>query len=350
MRRLVLLLTTLACLAVPAALAKGSFPETIPLPNGFAARGDRGRQGRHVLRRLDSDRRRLRRQPPHRDRQRPRPRRDGPRRDRAQVRPRPAVGLGRGDRQGVRLRRPNGRARPASTSSRPAQARRSSTTSSSRGGRVLHRLATGRDLQGRDSPARRAGGALTAITLTGDYQHVAGFNLNGIDATPNGKTLLAVQSATGKLFTIDPKTGATKLIDLGGATLPNGDGILLHGRTLYVVQNQLNKIAVVQAEPRPHAGRRHPDDHRLRLRRADDDRQVRQVALRRQRPLRHGERRRTRRIRSSRCAARSTSNEGCEAPPQPPKPEVSSSAAEGVTACVRRRHRFAPLPASSGSA
>ena len=89
-------------------------------------------------------------------------------------------------------------------------------------------------------------GAVTAIPLTGDYQHVAGFNLNGIDATPSGRTLLAVQSATGKLFTIDPKTGATKLIDLGGATLPNGDGILLHGRTLYVVQNQLDKIAVVK--------------------------------------------------------------------------------------------------------
>ena len=89
-------------------------------------------------------------------------------------------------------------------------------------------------------------GAVTAITLTGDYQHVPGFNLNGIEATPSGRTLLAVQSATGKLFTIDPKTGATKLIDLGGATLPNGDGILLHGRTLYVVQNQLNKIAVVK--------------------------------------------------------------------------------------------------------
>jgi hypothetical protein len=75
---------------------------------------------------------------------------------------------------------------------------------------------------------------------------VPGFNLNGIEATPSGRTLLTVQTATGKLFTIDPKTGATKLIDLGGATLPNGDGILLHGRTLYVVQNQLNKIAVVK--------------------------------------------------------------------------------------------------------
>jgi hypothetical protein len=40
-------------------------------------------------------------------------------------------------------------------------------------------------------------------------------------------------------------TGVTKEIGLGGATLPNGDGLLLHGRTLYVVQNQLNRIAVV---------------------------------------------------------------------------------------------------------
>ncbi|MGZ8702071.1 MAG: superoxide dismutase, partial [Gaiellaceae bacterium] len=65
-------------------------------------------------------------------------------------------------------------------------------------------------------------------------------------ATPDGRTLVAVQSETGKLFLIDRRTGATRAIDLGGATLPNGDGILLVGKTLYVVQNQLNKIAVVR--------------------------------------------------------------------------------------------------------
>ena len=88
-------------------------------------------------------------------------------------------------------------------------------------------------------------GAATTINLTGDYSHVAGqFNLNGIDATASGKWLLAVQSVTGKLFRIDPATGTTKLVDLGGRVLTNGDGILLHGQTLYVVQNQLNRIAV----------------------------------------------------------------------------------------------------------
>lgn len=73
-----------------------------------------------------------------------------------------------------------------------------------------------------------------------------GFNLNGIVASPDGDTLIAVQSATGMLWRIDPATGAAAPLDLGGATVPNGDGLLLQGRTLYVVQNFLNQIAVVR--------------------------------------------------------------------------------------------------------
>jgi sugar lactone lactonase YvrE len=90
-------------------------------------------------------------------------------------------------------------------------------------------------------------GAVSTIPLGGDYAHVAGqFNLNGIVATPNGKTLIAVQSFAKKLYTIDPKTGVAKLIDLGGYDLVNGDGLLLHGRTLYVVQNRSNQVAVFE--------------------------------------------------------------------------------------------------------
>jgi hypothetical protein len=51
------------------------------------------------------------------------------------------------------------------------------------------------------------------LTLSGAFALANGFNLNGIDATPNGKTLIAVQSNTGKLFRIDPGTGATRQID-----------------------------------------------------------------------------------------------------------------------------------------
>ena len=93
----------------------------------------------------------------------------------------------------------------------------------------------------------KGGAQVTTIPLSGAYQHVAGqFNLNGIVATANGKTLIAVQSAAKRLFTIDPRTGATKAIDLGGYDLTNGDGLLLRGRTLYVVQNRDNKVAVFE--------------------------------------------------------------------------------------------------------
>ena len=95
-----------------------------------------------------------------------------------------------------------------------------------------------------------APGAVSTIPLGGDYQHVAGaFNLNGIVATASGRTLIAVQSAARKLYAIDPNTGVAKLIDLGGYNLVNGDGLLLHGRTLYVVQNRSNMVAVFELSP-----------------------------------------------------------------------------------------------------
>jgi hypothetical protein len=84
------------------------------------------------------------------------------------------------------------------------------------------------------------------IALGGDFQLVTGFNSNGIDATPNGKTLIIVNSALGTLYTVDPETGYATLIDLGSDAVPNGDGILLHDKTLYVVQNFFNQVAVVE--------------------------------------------------------------------------------------------------------
>ena len=47
----------------------------------------------------------------------------------------------------------------------------------------------------------------------------------------------------------------TDEITLGGATVMNGDGILLSGRILYVVQNQSNRIARVALNGRLTAGR-----------------------------------------------------------------------------------------------
>lgn len=101
-------------------------------------------------------------------------------------------------------------------------------------------------------------GTSQTIPLSGDYQFNPdpnAFNANGIAATPNGKTLIIVNSFDGALYNVDPTTGNAALIDLGGDAVPAGDGILLQGKTLYVVQNQFNQIAVVQLSPDLTSGR-----------------------------------------------------------------------------------------------
>jgi sugar lactone lactonase YvrE len=75
-----------------------------------------------------------------------------------------------------------------------------------------------------------------------------GFNVNGIDAARDGNKLVVVQSNTGLLFTVDPSTGRSRRVDLGGERVRDGDGILLDGSTLFVVQNLRNRIAVVKLD------------------------------------------------------------------------------------------------------
>ncbi|RPI33389.1 MAG: superoxide dismutase [Chloroflexota bacterium] len=91
---------------------------------------------------------------------------------------------------------------------------------------------------------------IQAIELGGEYEQVEGFNANGIVATRNDQWLIIVNSSLGALYRVDPETGNAKKISLFGDSVPNGDGLLLEGRTLYVVQNQLNQIAVVELAPR----------------------------------------------------------------------------------------------------
>jgi hypothetical protein len=89
------------------------------------------------------------------------------------------------------------------------------------------------------------------IPLGGEFVQVPGvfvFNSNGIEALPNGKWLLIVNSTKETLYRVDPETGEAKEIDLGGEPMKNGDGLLLDGFTLYVVQNRLNQIAVVELD------------------------------------------------------------------------------------------------------
>ena len=88
------------------------------------------------------------------------------------------------------------------------------------------------------------------LPLTGELEYDADpntFELNGIAATRNGKRLIAVQSRTGQLFSIDPSSGATKRIALVGTDkLEFGDGLLLHGKRLDVVRNQADRVATLR--------------------------------------------------------------------------------------------------------
>ena len=91
-------------------------------------------------------------------------------------------------------------------------------------------------------------GGVVTVPLTGDVAFQDGFNVNGISRTPDGRGLLVVQTNTGLVFRVDPASGATTTVDLGGSLVPDGDGILLSGRTLYVVQNVDNQVAVVRLD------------------------------------------------------------------------------------------------------
>jgi hypothetical protein len=97
----------------------------------------------------------------------------------------------------------------------------------------------------------RKGGSLGAsaqtVPLTGDIVFRPNeFNANGIDARRRGKTLVIVQTNTGELFTVDAESGVTREIELRGGDVVSGDGILLRGRKLFVVQNGFDRVAVVK--------------------------------------------------------------------------------------------------------
>ncbi|GGT01765.1 hypothetical protein GCM10010156_69630 [Planobispora rosea] len=112
---------------------------------------------------------------------------------------------------------------------------------------VLYRLPLGR----RGALPDRA----VTLPLTGDIVYGTGTNANGIVETPDRRSLLIVQSNTGTLFRVDPAIGVATRVDLGGETLVNGDGLLLLGRTLYVVQNRLDTVAVIEISRDGSSGR-----------------------------------------------------------------------------------------------
>ena len=86
------------------------------------------------------------------------------------------------------------------------------------------------------------------VPLGGEWVQGEGFGANGLTRTPDGSALLVVHSTSGLLYRVDPATGAATVVDLDGVLLTTGDGMLQRGRTLYVVQNRLNQVAVLELD------------------------------------------------------------------------------------------------------
>jgi hypothetical protein len=69
-------------------------------------------------------------------------------------------------------------------------------------------------------------------------------NLNGIRATPAGRTLIVAHTANAQLHTVDPTTGASATI--AGISLPFVDGLVLEAGRLLAVQNLSNQISRIR--------------------------------------------------------------------------------------------------------
>ena len=101
-------------------------------------------------------------------------------------------------------------------------------------------------------------GPVEAIPVEPEIQYLPGFNLNGIVPTDDGKALIVVQTNTGKLFRIEPTASPAvrtiREIVVDGGPLTNGDGLLLDGNELLVVQNQQELLTQVKLSRRGDRG------------------------------------------------------------------------------------------------
>jgi Cu-Zn family superoxide dismutase len=76
-------------------------------------------------------------------------------------------------------------------------------------------------------------------------EYAQGPNLNGIAATPDGRFLIVVQMNKGLLFRVGVEDKRIVPIDVGGEALNTGDGLVLDGRTLYVVRQGEQEVVTI---------------------------------------------------------------------------------------------------------
>lgn len=93
----------------------------------------------------------------------------------------------------------------------------------------------------RAAAVEAGGGPVEAIPVEPEIRYLPGFNLNGIAPTADGRHLVLVQSNTGGLFRLtpagDPAERRIREIPVRGGPLTTGDGLVLQGTRLFVIQN-----------------------------------------------------------------------------------------------------------------
>ena len=71
---------------------------------------------------------------------------------------------------------------------------------------------------------------------------------NGIVATPNGKTLIIGHSLLSALYRVDPATGEVIEIEVSPPLTGFLDGLVMHGRTLYIMNPDWELVQVVELD------------------------------------------------------------------------------------------------------
>jgi sugar lactone lactonase YvrE len=74
-------------------------------------------------------------------------------------------------------------------------------------------------------------------------------NLNGIETTPGGNSLIVAHTSGQMLFAVDPATGDAEVVDVGGFSFLGADGLIRRGTTVYVVENGDNRVTAVRISP-----------------------------------------------------------------------------------------------------
>jgi hypothetical protein len=109
-------------------------------------------------------------------------------------------------------------------------------------------------------PIHRNGrlGTPRTITLSGPAATIAEFpNLNGITATRDGSRLIVGHSSLGAMIVVNPANGTSRTIQVSGGMITPGtpDGILLLGRSLWVVENFAERLVEIRLSPDLKRGR-----------------------------------------------------------------------------------------------